>query len=318
MSDTKNLTMPLPPPPNAPADVPNPFGSPLPPPPNGISPLASPPPPVQGMDNKNRLVIFDFSNLAYMSMFAVTRQPEILEEGFDGHYQVFISKINNLLSIISDMSCELIFCLDSFPKAKKKVFPEYKNGRKKFDFDPKKGLLTALSNIVEFKIAKMAGYEADDLMASLVAKNPDKSCVVVTSDKDLWSLMEYENCSIYDLHKREYVTHERFVDKFRVKEYKHLTLAKTLWGDPSDNVPNCMKATQKVMVPLIGDTDGTLASFFEKFDEKRDQWTKSVIKKFDENQEQMIDNYTIVSLNTSLDVETHPYERGLEYKIGKE
>lgn len=234
---------------------------------------------------------------------------------FDGHYRVFISKVQSLVTKMTDMNCELVFVLDSFPQAKKDIYPEYKDGRKKFDFDPKKGLLSALSQIIEFKIAKVKGYEADDVMASIVAQNPDRNSIVVTSDKDLWVLLKHPNCNVYDLSRNEYVTHEDYVNKFRLSDYKHLTLYKTLWGDNSDNIPNAMPALQKSMIPIISETDGTLADFMSKFEANRSKLSKAVIAKYDANQDQLIDNYTLVSLNSNLEVTLHPYVRGLEYHI---
>lgn len=236
---------------------------------------------------------------------------------FDGHYRVFISKVQALLAKLSDMNSELVFVLDSFPQAKKDIYAEYKEGRKRFDFDPKKGLLSALNSIIEFKIAKVKGYEADDVMASLVKQNSHRNVVVVTSDKDLWVLLQHQNCNVYDLSKNEYVTHEMFYDKYKLNDYRHITLYKTLWGDSSDNIPNVMPALQKSMLPLISQTDGTLADFIQRFEESRPKHTKAVIAKYESNQDQLIDNYTLVSLNSNLDVVTHPYVRGLEYHIAR-
>ena len=267
------------------------------------------------MNNTNNMIIFDFSNLAYLSLFAVTRTPELLEENFDGHHRIFISKVQSILQKIYNNNAELVFCLDSHPKAKKEIYPEYKNGRKKFDFDPKKGLLPALSNIMQFSIAKVEGYEADDLIASLVKQNQDKNVIVVSSDKDLWVLLQYSNCNIYDINKNDYATHEAFVEKFKLQDYKHLTLYKTLWGDNSDNIQNMMPALQKSMLPVIAESDGTLPSFLKLFEEKRPSFTKAVIKKFDENYDGIIDNYTIVRLHTELKVQIHKYIRNLEYNL---
>lgn len=263
----------------------------------------------------SRMIIFDFSNLAYLSLFAVTRTPEVLEDGFDGHHRIFISKTQAILQKMYGADTEIIFCLDSFPDSKKLIYPEYKAGRKKFDLDPKKGLLPALNPIVQFKIAKIKGYEADDLIASLVKQNQDKNVIVVSSDKDLWVLLQYHNCNIYDLNKNDYATHEIYQEKFKLQDYKHLTLYKTLWGDSSDNIPNVMPALQKSMLPVIAESDGTLPSFLELFEKKRPTFTKAVIEKFDKNFDQLIDNYTIVKLHCDLKVVLHPYVPNLEYHL---
>lgn len=281
---------------------------------NQTVPFAPPSPPVYNQIKK-RKVIFDFSNLAYQALFAVTRTPEVLEKEFDGHYRIFISKVQSLLTKMSDANCELIFCLDSFPQAKKDIYPEYKDGRKKFDFDPKRGLLSALSNVLEFKIAKVKGYEADDVMASIVAQNPEDQCVVVSSDKDLWVLLKYNNCNIFSIHKNEYVTYEMLAEDFGITDPNHITLVKTLWGDTSDNVRNISKATQKTMRPIISQTDGSLRSLIDVFEKNRESISKTVVAKWEENFDQMIDNYTLVGLNCKLELELIPYCKGLEYKI---
>lgn len=301
--------------PPAPPVVGQPFVPPAPPAPPGTFT-----PPASGIsapqfDQKSRILIFDFSNLAYQALFAVTRTPEVLEKEFDGHYRIFISKVQALLAKMSDMNCEIVFALDSFPQAKKDIYPGYKEGRKKFDFDPKKGLLSALSNILEFKIAKVKGYEADDVIGSIVAQNPDKQCVVISSDKDLWVLMKYDNCNIYSIHKNEYVTHEMFVEEFKVVNYHHLTLVKTLWGDTSDAVPNKMPRAQKHMLPLINESDGTLGSLIQNFDSKKSLIPPKVVAMWEQNEDQIVDNYSLVSLNCSLEFEMHKYVRGLEYQL---
>ncbi len=298
-----------------------PFTPPAPPAIGGFAPPPAPvmnamgTPPATLFEQKPRLLIFDFSNLAYQALFACTRTPEVLEKEFDGHYRIFISKVQSLLAKMSDMNCEIIFALDSFPQAKKDIYPGYKEGRKKFDFDPKRGLLSALSNILEFKIAKVKGYEADDVMGSIVAQNPDKQCIVISSDKDLWVLMKYDNCNIYSLHKNEYITHEMFVEEFQVVNYHHLTLVKTLWGDSSDAIPNKMPRAQKHMLPLINESDGTLGSFLQNFDSKRSVIPPKVVAMWEQNEDQIIDNYSLVSLNCALEFELHKYVKGLEYQL---
>ena len=260
-------------------------------------------------------ILLDFSNLAYMSLFAATRQPEYLEDGYDGHYHIFINKVMNIMNKMYSNETDIIFVLDSFPEAKKMIYPEYKNGRKKFNFDPKKGLLTALSSTINFKIAKHKGYEADDVIASLSKHNQEKPTIIVSSDKDLWVLMKYNNVNIYDINKNEYATYESFVEKFKIQDYKHLTLVKSLWGDRSDNIPNVMPLTQKAMMPIIANTDGTLSSFIEEAEKQKHTFSKSVASKYEVAQNQLIDNYSLVLLYEDLNVEVHDYYRGLEYNI---
>lgn len=78
--------------------------------------------------------------------------------------------------------------------------------------------------------------EGDDLVAYL-SRGPMRSDdkILVTSDKDFYQLLD-DRTKIYSLHKKTYVTTEIVMQDFRVQA-KHFALAKTLCGDPSDNVP---------------------------------------------------------------------------------
>lgn len=270
---------------------------------------------VPNFEVKQKILIFDFSNLAYQALFAVTRTPEVLEKEFDGHIPIFISKVQALLAKLADGNCEIIFALDSFPQAKKDIYPEYKEGRKRFDFDPKKGLLAALSNTLDFKIAKVKGYEADDVIGTIVAKNPDKNCVIISSDKDLWTLMRYRNCNVYSIHKNEYVTHEMFVEEFNIVNYEQLPLVKALWGDSSDNVKNKLPRAQKHMIPLISQTNGSLTDLISKVEDNKANLPAKVVATWEANLDDIIDNYSVVDLSCSLEFECHPYVKGLEYQL---
>ena len=81
--------------------------------------------------------------------------------------------------------------------------------------------------------------ECDDIIGYLVKyklKDENFNKIIVSSDKDFYQLLDYENVKIYDPGRK----HE--VDKFYVMENfgpspKNITLARTLCGDPSDNVP---------------------------------------------------------------------------------
>lgn len=99
--------------------------------------------------------------------------------------------------------------------------------------------------------------EGDDLVAYLSCgpmRGVDK--VIVSSDKDLYQLLG-DRTRMYSLHKKTYVTAENVLEEFRVRA-EHFALAKTLCGDPGDNVPGVKGVgfkTVSKLFPFLGSTD---------------------------------------------------------------
>jgi DNA polymerase I len=96
--------------------------------------------------------------------------------------------------------------------------------------------------------------EGDDLVAYL-SRGPMRSDdkILVTSDKDFYQLLD-DRTKIYSLHKKTYVTTENVMQDFRVQA-KHFALAKSLCGDPSDNIPGikgCGFKTVAKLFPFLG------------------------------------------------------------------
>jgi 5'-3' exonuclease len=59
--------------------------------------------------------------------------------------------------------------------------------------------------------------------------------IVASSDKDLYQLLD-DKTKIYSLHKKTYITPADVLVEFRVN-VKNFAIAKSLCGDPSDNIP---------------------------------------------------------------------------------
>jgi 5'-3' exonuclease len=91
--------------------------------------------------------------------------------------------------------------------------------------------------------------------------------VVVSSDKDLWSLLSHPNVSVFSTSQKVWVEPEQIEKAFGLKDPKFITLHKSLWGDTSDSIPNAVPRMQKALIPVIETTDGTLKSFWMKAQE---------------------------------------------------
>lgn len=102
--------------------------------------------------------------------------------------------------------------------------------------------------------------EGDDLVAYLSCgpmRGVDK--VIVSSDKDLYQLLD-DRTKVYSLHKKTFVTKETVMEEFRVQA-QHFALAKSLCGDPGDNVPGIkgigFKTVSKLF-PMLGLEEGVI------------------------------------------------------------
>jgi 5'-3' exonuclease len=109
--------------------------------------------------------------------------------------------------------------------------------------------------------------EADDVIASVVelvkANRPGCTIVIVSSDKDLWQLVE-PNVEVYLPTRGRFVTQDLIMEEYGVVDPRRVALYKALWGDSGDNIPNAVPRMQRQLLPIVNAcTNPTLASFIE-------------------------------------------------------
>ncbi len=144
---------------------------PLPPPmPGGFSNYSTPlKKQLLPLDQTNIWIVVDFSNVAWQSLFASgIKDVKQVMDSYDGHHPVFLDKMRQMIREVGQMANSLVFAMDSFPKYKLDLDPEYKQNREPIKFNPKKGLLEMFSKEHSFYTAKIVEQEADDVMASIV------------------------------------------------------------------------------------------------------------------------------------------------------
>ncbi|MBD3264252.1 MAG: DNA polymerase I [Candidatus Omnitrophica bacterium] len=97
-----------------------------------------------------------------------------------------------------------------------------------------KGLLKALG----MPVIEKEGFEADDVIASLVAKALDKhtSVVIVSSDKDLFQLIEEGKVSVYKIKEDKIIKERDFIEQYGFTPNLIVDYL-SLLGDTSDNIP---------------------------------------------------------------------------------
>lgn len=157
------------------------------------------------------------------------------------------------LAMVIDTGDERVF--------RKQIYPEYKANRKETppDFEPQERRILQIVRDAGVPVFGKPGFEADDLIATMVKRLHDKGfdVVIVSKDKDLRQLLNGYT-RMYD------VQGDIFLDADGVlREYGYLPAQaidiQTLIGDPTDNVPGIPGVGEKTAAKLLqqyGSIDG--------------------------------------------------------------
>ncbi|MBS6152180.1 MAG: DNA polymerase I [Campylobacter gracilis] len=180
--------------------------------------------------------------------------------------------VSGFASFIANLSKEfksdyIIFALDSKGKTfRSDIDPNYKTNRQA----PPPALLQQLPVCIEM-IEKMGlyslgceGYEADDLIASVVKKyGATHKINIVTSDKDLYQLIG-ENVKIYSHGKKMLYGREECLQRYGVYPEQIVDFL-AICGDSADNIPGVRGIGDKGAKKLL-DEWGSLDEIYSNLD----------------------------------------------------
>jgi len=119
------------------------------------------------------------------------------------------------------------------------MYPEYKANRAKApdDFKIQIPIIQEITNRLEIPNIMLPGYEADDIIASIVTKfkqDPNVICNIFSTDKDLKQLLD-ENITITDSNKWITYKPNDFIQEFWFEPKYMLDYLSLIW-DNADNV----------------------------------------------------------------------------------
>ncbi len=212
-----------------------------------------------------KLVVIDGANAVFRAFFGIPglRAP-------DGTPTNAVLGFSNILGkIIREEEPDYIAVAfdPSGGSFRREVYPEYKANRDATPEDltaqfPLVRELVAAHNI---PIIEIPGFEADDVIATLVANAPeDTSVAIISTDKDLMQLCS-DRVELVDGIKDRRIGPDEVVEKFGVPPEQMLDL-RSLVGDPSDNIPGVKGIGVKGAAKLIGEF-GTLEALLERAEE---------------------------------------------------
>ena len=209
--------------------------------------------------SKKTWLLLDVSSLAYKNHYArgyTTEDPEAMVFGL-------FRDVKMLQELYTTK--RVAFCFDGGYDHRLKIYPEYKQNRKRFledmseeDLEYRRQLRKQihlmrtqyLPEIGYQNVLYQPCYEADDVIA-WVSQNlgEDKEFVIVSSDHDLYQLLD-KNCLVWSPLRRKPTTYDSFKREFGISP-KIWWKVKAISGCSSDNLSGVYGVGDKFAIKYL-------------------------------------------------------------------
>ncbi|HET7520731.1 MAG TPA: DNA polymerase I [Candidatus Limnocylindria bacterium] len=216
------------------------------------------------------LMLIDGPSLVYRGYFALpplTMSDGTLVNAVFGFLQIVLRGMQDLKPDFAMLSFDV-----GRPQFRFDAYPEYKAGRPSMPDDLRSQfpIVRELAGMMNIPIREMEGYEADDVIGSLVQQAPKAGidAYIVSGDLDGLQLV---NDHVRLLTTRMGVAATVIYDEAKVMERYGLRPDqmldyKALKGDTSDNIPGVPGVGEKTAIQLLQQF-GTLDGIYERLDE---------------------------------------------------
>lgn len=143
--------------------------------------------------------------------------------------------------------------------------------------------------------------EADDVIGYLSKyKFPDDDIVILSSDKDFYQLLD-EKTTIYSPTSKKFIKSKDVVERFGIYP-NNFCLARSLMGDPSDNISGIKGAGFKTLIkrfPKFSESNEIDIDMLLSISKQQSTISKiKVYKEINENQELIKRNWSLMYLDT--------------------
>ncbi len=199
-----------------------------------------------------RLVVIDAANTLYRAFFGVP--PLRNADGFPTN--AVYGFANMVLKVLREEAPDgIVIAMD--PRGgsfRKEIYPAYKANRdaQPEDLSAQIPVARELIDALAIPVLEVEGFEADDVIATLVANTPGETeVVIVSTDKDLMQLVS-DRVVLLDTMKDKRIGPAEVEARFGVPPEQLLDL-RALVGDPSDNIPGVKGIGEKGAAKLIGE-----------------------------------------------------------------
>jgi DNA polymerase I len=216
-----------------------------------------------------KLMLLDGNSLAYRAFFALPTSLALASGQVTNAVFGFTSMLINLLKDHTPDQIAVALDLPE-PTFRHALVSDYKAGRSEAPdiLRQQLGLVRQVVETLKIPIVEKAGFEADDVIATLATEARDRGdeVLIVTGDRDAYQLVEDPLVKV--LYNMRGVSDYKLYDEAGIKEKTGVTPAEypqyaALRGDPSDNLPGVPGVGPKTAAKLInsyGDLDGVFAN----------------------------------------------------------
>jgi DNA polymerase-1 len=260
-----------------------------------------------------KVMLLDGNSLAYRAFFALPTDMATASGQVTNAVFGFTSMLINLLKDHKPDAIAVAFDRPE-PTFRHEVVEDYKAGRAEAPdiLRQQMGLVRQVVEVLHVPTVELAGYEADDVIATLATRARDRSddVIIVTGDRDTYQLVEDPHVKV--LYNRRGVSDYVLYDEAGIKERTGVTPAQypvyaALRGDPSDNLPGVPGVGEKTAARLVndyGDLDGVFANL--------DRATPKLSQALAEHEPQVRRNAEVIPLvrDLSLDVDLDKLSMG--------
>jgi len=181
---------------------------------------------------------------------------------------------------------QIIWCFDSFSSKRKELYPEYKKSRRntKYTAEELKEIEDMRSQIEDLRIHLLPaigfgnilhceGLEADDVIASYVLDNPAKSKLIVSTDGDLYQLLDKAHMLAH-----HHMTEQSLIEKYGLRA-SQWAMFKTICGCRTDDVPGVAGVGEKKATAYLLGTLKETTSYYQKIVKATEDGTLELMAK---------------------------------------
>ena len=265
-----------------------------------------------------KILLLDGNSLTYRAFFALP--TDMATAGGQVTNAVF-GFTSMLINLVKDHQPDAIVAAFDRPEKtfRHEAVPTYKANREETPdiLRQQMGLVREVVDALGVVAVDLAGYEADDIIATLAerAKVRGDDVVIVTGDRDTYQLVEDPHIKV--LYNRRGVSDYAFYDEAGIHERTGVTPGQypeyaALRGDPSDNLPGVPGVGEKTAAKLIT-TYGGIDGIYQHLDAQTPKLKASLA----EHEERVRENARVMVLLRDVPVEVDLDAAALEPKMAE-
>lgn len=250
---------------------------------------------------KEKLVVIDGHALIHRAYHAIPPLTTNKGEPVNAVYGFAVI----LLNVIRDLKPKYIAVAFDLPGKTKRHedYADYKANRATAPDDLKSqiNIVRELVGAFNIPVIDMPGYEADDVIGTIVKKTPKEiENYIVTGDLDELQLVD-EKTKVYTMKKgfSDVVIYdeEKVKERYQIRPDQFVDY-KALRGDPSDNIPGVSGIGEKTATELLVEY-GSLQNIYKNTDKIK----PSIAKKLEDGESQAHLSHRLAKIETELKID---------------